>query len=88
MTTIGIKISSEAYRILKSIADSRGISLIEAIDEMTKSWDKQHFFDQFNTAYAALKEDPDTWRELQEERAVWDITLADNLEDEDGEARA
>jgi hypothetical protein len=33
-----------------------------------------------NTAYGALRADPDSWAELQTERDEWDSTLADGLE--------
>jgi len=31
--------------------------------------------------YAALRADPKAWRELQDERAEWDVTLADGIDE-------
>ena len=38
-----------------------------------------------NAAYAALRTDPSQWQAVQEERAVWEATLADGLEPESPE---
>lgn len=57
--------------------------MIEALDEITKAWERDHFFDRLNAAYAALKENPTAWAEEEEERSAWDHTLVDNIEDED-----
>lgn len=35
-----------------------------------------------NEAYARLREDPEAWAEVLRERAEWDCTLMDGLEDE------
>jgi hypothetical protein len=35
-----------------------------------------------NEAYAALRRNPDAWQDLLRERAEWDATLADGLEEE------
>jgi hypothetical protein len=38
--------------------------------------------DAMNAAYAALRNDPAAWPDELRERALWDETLADGLEDE------
>ena len=82
IATTTIRISVEAHRVLKSICARRGLSLIEAVDEMLEAWERQQFFDAFNQAYAAVREDPRAWKAEQEERSVWDTALMDNQEDE------
>jgi hypothetical protein len=39
--------------------------------------------DAMNAAYAALRKDPATWADELGERALWDGTLADGLDDHD-----
>jgi hypothetical protein len=39
--------------------------------------------EESNLAYAALRNDPDLWGEEQAERADWETTLADGLDDDD-----
>jgi hypothetical protein len=43
---------------------------------------RQHLLELANTAFDALRSDPDAWREYLEERAEWESTLADGLDDE------
>jgi len=43
---------------------------------------RQELLRQTNEAYARLRDDPDAWREEEEERAAWDTTLADGMEKE------
>jgi hypothetical protein len=35
-----------------------------------------------NTAYGALRADPDSWKELKAERDEWEATLAEGLEND------
>lgn len=39
------------------------------------------FLEEVNAAFAAPGSDPQAWAEAQEERAAWDATLADDLEE-------
>jgi hypothetical protein len=50
------------------------------IDEAVEEYRRSKIFEQANAAYVALRSDPDTWQELEEERAQWDATLADGLD--------
>jgi hypothetical protein len=40
------------------------------------------FFEKLNAQYAALRADEEAWAEELRERAEWDVTLADGLEEE------
>lgn len=48
-------------------------------DEIQES---KQIAEKANQAYAKLKEDPQAWNEELKERAAWDATLLDDLEDE------
>lgn len=52
--------------------------LVNAID----AYRRQVFFDRVDAAYAVLQADPVAWQEELDERAEWDATLLDGLEDE------
>lgn len=45
--------------------------------------DDRTILDETADAYAGLRSDPERWQEELDERAEWDTTLADGLEDED-----
>ena len=74
-----VRISAEALRILKLVSKTKGISLIEALDEITKAWERDHFFSEFNKAYATVREDAASWEAELEERKAWDATLLDDI---------
>ncbi len=39
-------------------------------------------FEEANATYAALQQQPEQWRQIEQEDAVWDATLGDGLEPE------
>jgi hypothetical protein len=43
---------------------------------------RRQIMEQTNAAFAALRADPDAWREELAEREVWDRALLDGLGDE------
>jgi hypothetical protein len=52
--------------------------LAKAVEEYKRRW----ILERTNEAYAALRGQPDLWKEEQEERRVWEATLGDDLEDD------
>lgn len=54
------------------------VILDKAIEDYRRKW----FLEEANRAYAALRRDPEAWQTEQEERNVWDATLADGLEED------
>jgi hypothetical protein len=52
------------------------VVLAKAIEE----YRRKRFLQEANAAFARLKRDPKAWREELEERAAWDVTIGDGLE--------
>lgn len=52
------------------------------LDEAIEKYRRDKFLDAANEAFAALRADPVAWKAEEEERALWDRTLSDGLEDE------
>jgi hypothetical protein len=52
------------------------------IDEAVEEYRRNKIFEQANAAYSALRRDSGTWGEIEEERAAWDVALADGLDQE------
>lgn len=77
-----LRVSDEAYSKLDQIAISTGSSKQDIIDKALENLERETFLKQANEAYAAMKKDPNQWREHLEEIAIWEATLADGLEDE------
>lgn len=53
--------------------------MLALLDEAIESLRRQRFLEQVNSAYAALRADPEAWEETLDERRAWDATLADGL---------
>ena len=43
---------------------------------------RQTLLEETNRAYATLRGDPEQWKEEKAERAAWDATLSDGLEED------
>lgn len=52
------------------------------LDKAIEAFRRQRFLEGLARDFADLRADPEAWREEQEERRVWDSTLADALERE------
>jgi hypothetical protein len=52
----------------------------EILEQAVEQYRRQRLLAATNAAYAALRADPEAWQALKEERAAWDVTLADGLE--------
>jgi len=70
-----------ALRSMKS-AKREGKPMQAVLDEAIEHYQRDKFLDEVNAAYAALRNDPKAWKAEQAERALWDNTLADGLDDE------
>jgi hypothetical protein len=81
-----IRISDTARGTLRELARAEGKSMLALIDEAVEALRRQRFLEQVNAAYAALRDDPRAWEEVQAERQEWDETLADGLIAAEGRA--
>ena len=52
------------------------------LEPIDRKVERQYFLEGLAGDFAALRNNPEAWLEEQEERAVWDDTLGDGLEDE------
>jgi len=51
------------------------------LDKAIETYRRQHFLETANAAFAALRENAEAWQAEQEDRAAWDVTSADGLEE-------
>ncbi len=77
-----IRVSEESFLKIHDMARRMGISKQDIIDEALDKLERTNIMKQANEAYARLRQDPQAWKEEIEERALWDITLKDGLEDD------
>jgi len=52
----------------------------QVVEEALEVYRRQRILEATNKAYAELRADKEAWTDLQEERRIWDVTLADGLE--------
>jgi hypothetical protein len=79
--SLNIRISSRSKIALRTMAKREGKPMQAVLDEAIERYRRDKFLDDVNAAFARLRADPKAWKEEQAERALWDKTLADGLED-------
>src|SRR5262245_45760859 len=78
-----VRLSASTHQKLKELAEQSGESMHVLLDKAVEEYRRHRFFEDLNAAYAALKNDPEAWKEELEERALWEVTLLDGLEDDE-----
>jgi hypothetical protein len=56
-------------------------SLQHVLKKAIENYRRQMILEKTNEAYAKLREDPDAWGEELSERALWENTTSDDLDD-------
>jgi predicted DNA-binding protein len=81
MASTTVRISREARESLRKLSEQTGRKLQDLLDEAVERYRRELFLQEANAAFAALRADKEAWAEEEEERAVWEGTLADGLEE-------
>lgn len=81
-TTTTVRIGAQAHATLSQLAVETGQTMQEVLARAIEAYQSRHFIEQANAEYAALRDDPAAWQEELAERAAWDLTATDDLEDE------
>jgi hypothetical protein len=58
-----------------------GESIQAILDKAVELYRRQHFLEEANRAYGALRRNPKLWKAEQAERSVWSSTLTDDLKE-------
>lgn len=80
-----VRISETSHRILKTMAEQTGQSMMDVLDRALEAYRRKQFFDQMNAGYAELQAEPEAWAEHLAERKAWDATLMDGMEADETE---
>ncbi len=81
MASSTVRIDSSTHKMLQSLSAQTGRKMQEILGEAVELYRRKLLLDKANAAFAALKADSQAWKEEQEERATWDVTLLDGLKD-------
>jgi predicted transcriptional regulator len=79
MPNTTVRIREETRTALRELSSQTNQPMQEVLARAVELYRRQRILEQTNAAYAALRADPQPWREEQQERAAWDATLADGL---------
>ncbi len=80
MANATVPISEAAREKLQELAPQTGESMESILDKAIDEYRRRRFLEDANAAFAALRADPDAWREELEGRRPWEATLTDGLE--------
>jgi hypothetical protein len=75
-----VRIRRETRETLRELEQETGHPTTELLARAVEQYRRSVILGLTNTAYGALRADPDSWAELQAERDEWEATLADGLE--------
>ncbi len=78
--TSTIRVPARTYDRLKGLARADGKPMSVVLEEAVDRYEADRFFRDMDAAYRALRDDPDAWQQELAERALWDATLMDGLE--------
>lgn len=82
MESTTVRVRKETRELLRNLSVQTGEPMHTVMAKALEAYRRQRILDQANRAYSALRKDPKAWRELEEERKEWEVTLSDGLEDE------
>ncbi|MBI4641617.1 MAG: ribbon-helix-helix protein, CopG family [Candidatus Tectomicrobia bacterium] len=80
MPSTTVRISDKSRKLLRELAAREGKSMQVILEKVIEEYRRQRFLEDVNAAYAALRQDPETWARVKQEQATWDGTLIDGLD--------
>ena len=78
-----VRVSERTHHALHELADQSGEPMQTVLDKAIEQYRRQRFLEECHAAYCTLQQNPDAWKEYQEELAVWDVALMDGLDSEE-----
>ncbi len=82
MGTVMVRIGRESHQVLRELSEQTGEPMRVVLARAIEEYGRKRFLEGANEDFTALRADPVSWREEQQERGEWDVTLADGLEEE------
>lgn len=74
-----VRISEESRESLRVISSIFNLTMSEIADKAIEKYKRKIFLEKANEAYAHLKDNSKSWKEVLKERKKWDKTLSDGL---------
>jgi hypothetical protein len=80
MSLSTVAISESAHQILVRLATQTGDTPTAVLDKALDAYRRKVFIERVNAGYAALRDDPAAWAEVERERRSMDGCLMDGLD--------
>ena len=77
-----VQISEKSLEVVRNISERNGLEISDVLDKAVEAYRRECFLDDTNRAFEALREDSGSWQEELEERALWEDTLSDGVNEE------
>lgn len=81
MPTTMIRVEQATHKKLRALASRTGETMPQLVAAAVEEFERKLFWEQVSQEFTSLREDPRSWKHELEERAAWDATLSDGLED-------
>ena len=78
-----MRVNQTSHKILRKLADRKGKSMQAILEKAIKEYQRKEFFEEANTAYAALQNDSEAWKAELKEREEWETTLLDGIDSDE-----
>ena len=82
MSSTTVRIKLETREALRRLAEEEAEPMQEVLAHAVEAYRRQRFLERANESYAELRADPVAWQAELDERALWDGTLLDGLEND------
>ena len=79
---MNVEISAKSLEVVRHISERKGLDVSDVLDQAVEVYRRELFLEETSRSFQTLKEDPDAWREEAEERALWEDSLSDGVDDE------
>jgi hypothetical protein len=83
MSQTTVRISERTRETLREMARSRQESMQAVLEEAVEEYRRKRYIEDLNASYAELRNDPEAWKAVETERALWDGTLMDGLPEDE-----
>lgn len=76
-----IRVREDIHALAQQIAAEHGTSMQDVLRNALENYRRELLFARADQAYAALRSDPAAWQQELNERAEWEATLMDGIEE-------
>ncbi len=76
-----LRVSEHTHEKVRKMSNESKLTMQEITDRAIEAYRRQQILERTNAVYATMHVSPQMWQEEQEERAEWDTTLNDGLEE-------